>query len=528
VSSPLNTNCLKGRDVALLLIVTLVMDVILVSMQPVPGYMDASYYYATGIQLAEGNGFSEPFLWNYLDNPQSIPHPSHSYWYPLASLVAAFGMALTGKTDFTSARIGFFLIALLFPVVVANLALQFSAKRNLALVSGFLAIFCGYYLPFVVTTDNYAIYLLIGATYFLSLNKITIPRAFLLGLMAGLLNLARADGLLWLPLTLISVTFLSYQSEEGKHIGNAFPWRENLGVIGGYIFGFGFWITRNLVVYGSLTSPGSSHVLWMTEYNQLFSLTPNIFTFQTWLAQGWKEIFLERLQALWVNLGTGMMAQGFIFLFPFIVVGGWQKKSLFPVRLAVLGWLILLVGESFLFPYASVRGGFFHAGAVFQPVWLALAPMGMDKVMEFILRSRFARMSKSFIQLISVIAVFTVTILLVKIRVFDSGWNEGEYRYMMAEEIILSQGAEEVDVVVTVNPPAYNAMTGRSAIVIPDGGIDMLLIAASQFAADYVIIEKDRSPSIYQYLTDDSISHPEFIDIGGFEGVRIYAIAITR
>ena len=210
-SSP---NSLKGRDVALLLIVTLVVDIILVTMQPVPGYMDASYYYATGIQVAEGNGFNEPFLWNYLDDPHSIPHPSHSYWYPLASLVAALGMVLTGKTDFNSARIGFFLIALLFPLVVANLAWRFSGKRNLALASGFLAIFCGYYLPFIVTTDNYATYLLIGGIYFLLLNKISIYRAILLGLLAGLLNLARADGLLWLPLTLIAVTYLSYNRKE--------------------------------------------------------------------------------------------------------------------------------------------------------------------------------------------------------------------------------------------------------------------------------------------------------------------------
>ena len=51
--------------------------------QSSPGYMDADYYYATGLVLAEGQGFTEPFLWNYLDNPSGLPHPSHAYWMPM-------------------------------------------------------------------------------------------------------------------------------------------------------------------------------------------------------------------------------------------------------------------------------------------------------------------------------------------------------------------------------------------------------------------------------------------------------------
>jgi len=38
-----------------------------------PGYTDA-YYYAVGAQqLAGGHGFEEPFIWNYLDPPESVP-----------------------------------------------------------------------------------------------------------------------------------------------------------------------------------------------------------------------------------------------------------------------------------------------------------------------------------------------------------------------------------------------------------------------------------------------------------------------
>ena len=45
-----------------------------------PGYMDADYYFATGQELSRGRGFVEPFIWNYLDDPSGLPHPSHLYW----------------------------------------------------------------------------------------------------------------------------------------------------------------------------------------------------------------------------------------------------------------------------------------------------------------------------------------------------------------------------------------------------------------------------------------------------------------
>jgi len=51
----------------------------LASHQPSPGYMDADYYYAGGLQMVNGHGFFEPYLWYYLDDPARLPHPSQAY-----------------------------------------------------------------------------------------------------------------------------------------------------------------------------------------------------------------------------------------------------------------------------------------------------------------------------------------------------------------------------------------------------------------------------------------------------------------
>jgi hypothetical protein len=92
--------------------------------------MDASYYMAGGIWLADGDGFNEQILWNYLDDPHGLPHPSHGYWMPLTSVLAAQGMRLTGTHTFTSARHGFLLLAALIPVITAWLSYRLSGRRD--------------------------------------------------------------------------------------------------------------------------------------------------------------------------------------------------------------------------------------------------------------------------------------------------------------------------------------------------------------------------------------------------------------
>ena len=82
------------RQYLLLALLGLAAVTFVAALQPSPGYMDADYYYAGGLQLVNCHGFTEPYLWNYLDDPAGLPHHSHAYWMPLASLLAAAAAAL--------------------------------------------------------------------------------------------------------------------------------------------------------------------------------------------------------------------------------------------------------------------------------------------------------------------------------------------------------------------------------------------------------------------------------------------------
>lgn len=192
---------MNWRYYLLLGILSIALSLGVAQFQGFPGYIDSDYYFAGGVQLAQGRGFTEPYLWNYLDDPQGIPHPSHMYWMPLSSIIAASGMWITREASYQSGRLGFIFLSGLVPILTAMLALNFSKRRDLALISGLLAVFSIYYAPFLPVPDNYTPYLILGALYFLTLGWQNKYSYFALGLIAGSLTLARSDGLLWLGLT---------------------------------------------------------------------------------------------------------------------------------------------------------------------------------------------------------------------------------------------------------------------------------------------------------------------------------------
>ena len=181
---------MSRRIYLVLFMLGMVMALGTASLQDLPGYLDSDYYFVGGLQLVEGKGFSEPFLWNYLDNPAGLPHPSHTYWYPLSSILAAVSMFLTGQHTYVAARLIFILIAACIPPLTAALAFDVTGNRALALTSGLLAVFPVYYLPFMPVTDNYGSFMLLGGSILLLAKKDDRWSFLLMGLLAVMSSLS--------------------------------------------------------------------------------------------------------------------------------------------------------------------------------------------------------------------------------------------------------------------------------------------------------------------------------------------------
>ena len=518
------------RTYLVLFLSGLILPVILAQFQPIPGYLDSDYYYAGGVQLAAGKGFTEPYLWNYLDDPQALPHPSHNYWMPLASIIAALGMWLTGQTTYAVGRIPFILIAACIPPLTAALAYAFSQRRDLAITSALLAIFSVYHAPFVGVTDNFGLYMLLGGLYFLvTTYVISSPLLsrnwFFLGLLTGLMTLARTDGLLWLAITFLLVVLKTKEATPSFAQFTNYAFRNTAFALLGFLLIMSPWYLRNLNVYGSVMAPGGSRALWLDNYDQTFSYPASQLTMQSFLSLGWNEIIPDRLWALSNNLQSGFAAHGGIILFPFIVVGIIRYWKDVRVRLGTLAWLILFAVMTIVFPFAGARGSFFHAGASLQPLWWTLAPLGLEVVVASARkRGWFTEQAQFLFRSVLVLVVILLTAFVVWLRIFSLGWGEGELTYPRIDSILVEQGAQKDDVVIVRNSVGYYIASGRSAVVIPYGGEQTILAVARQFGARYLILESKAVLPQLKALYENPEGHEHFNYLSEFDGTRIYEI----
>ena len=496
---------MKRRDDGLLFLLGLLIVLAAARFQAAPGYMDADYYYAGGVRLASGAGFSEPFLWNYLDDPVGLPHPSYTYWMPLASLLSAAGMLLSGSTDFNAARLLFFPLAALLPVVTAHLAYRFSGRRRNGWIAGGLALAPGFYLVYWGITETFVLYMLLGSLFLMlapapqAEGRPVLLRAAALGLLAGGMHLTRADGALWLVLAL-GVVFLwpvVRRAPLKRMIGTL------LVVLAGYLWVMFPWYARNLLLYGAPFAPGGSRALWLTYYDQTYAYPAGRVNFAAWWAAGLPAALQARLDALWMNLKTALGVQGEIFLLPLMLVGLWRVRQRPEVRLAGLGWLLTLLVMSIIFPFAGARGGFLHSGAAFQLVWWAAAPLGLEAFIGRGVRWRNWNLERSapiFGSLMILVCV-VMSLALFSLRVMDAKtgelvWQKSWGDYVQAAALLDDLHVPADTPVMVNNPPGFYAATGRPALVITDGGVEPLLAAARRYGGRYVILERNHGPAL--------------------------------
>lgn len=467
---------------------------ILSGFQASPGYLDADYHLYMGERLATGEGFTEALLWNYLDDPTAIPQPSHAYWPPLPSLLAALGIKLFPALGiFSAARLVFLFLAAAIPPLTALLSFNLTQRQGTASFAGLLALVPIYYFPFLATTDSFAISMLLGFAFFLILslpenNWRSRAGALGLGLVAGLLHLARAEGLLWLFIAL-----LAYQLPPRRGIAGKLAW---LPVLVGYLLVMLPWFLRNQGLFGAPIASGASKVLWLTNYDELFAFPADQLNFAHWLDSGWAAILEARLWALGQNSVSALVVQGQIILAPLAVIAAWRLRSKRIVPLAAIAWAILYLVMSLLFPFPGVRGGFFHAGAVLQPLIWVLAAEGLNRVVGWGADRRGWDLAQAIgvFRAATLLFAAVLTLFVFSQRVLGPdpsapAWDESYQHYVALDSALEDLGIAEGEVVMVNNPAGFALVSERSAIVVPNGDIQISLAAAQKFGAAYLLLE---------------------------------------
>jgi hypothetical protein len=511
-------------------------------LQDTPGYMDADYYFYGGLRLADGFGFTEMILWNFLDDPAGLPHPSHTYWMPLPSIIAAFGITLFRFLDeFTAAQVGFVLIVASIPPLTAAVCMSLTRQERKATYAGMLSLFAGYFLPVSTTTDSFGLYMLLGGLFFLLVGRDSRSRLLFLGIISGLMHLTRADGILWL-LVAVFVLVTDQKDNEGTDLKTrqrvVFS-RDFLIQVGEILFGYlivmSLWYLRNIRLFGTLFPPGGGQTLWMLHYDELFSYPVEMLTFERWWASGLGEIIRGRADALWLNLQSGFAVQGLVVLGPLALIGAWQKRETKAVRMGWVAWSLILGLMTVVFPFSGARGGFFHSGAAFMPMIWALVPVGLDGLSNWTVK-RFdweVRKISPFFHGLVVLVVFLISLSLLSTKILGSDstsqptWDEEARSFLELEDRLRTLGANPDDIVLVNNPPGYAHVSDRAAIVIPNGDMETLKMVIQRYKPRYVLLglnhprgldelyEQPENQSGLIYLETVTTTHIFSIDEGG-------------
>jgi 4-amino-4-deoxy-L-arabinose transferase-like glycosyltransferase len=514
----------RRRDYLLLLALGLLARGITALLFDQPGYIDAAYYYDVAKNIASGHSFTEDFILTYLTPATNVVHPSNLYWMPLASLLIVPFFLVFG-VSWHVAQIPSVLLSGSLPLLAYWLGWDWFHSRRYAIGAALLTLCAGFYYPlYFVFSDNFGIYAWTAGLALIFLGQGMQGRAWhfaLAGLWIGLAHLSRADAPLLLVIALgvfgLTRTRAWQTNRQRQQQGNvasadarpaALPWTALLGLLALYLLVMAPWFARNLIVAGAILPPGGTKTIWLTTYNDFFSYGKDI-SLQSYLAWGWGNIALSKLQALGQN-GLALLAILEFAPAPFAAIGLWRLRRSSKALPWLLYLLLLYLGLSLVFTFPSQRGTLLHSFIPLLP-FLSLATIaGLDTVIDWLARRRPGPFSKQRaagrrrVYLAAAIALSAVLSIVIIVSNTQT-WDNTYHIYQQAGKIVARDDARTANpahktngqdasmnvspVIIVSDPPDYYLATGQHAIALPDQDVPVILQAADRYHATYLLLE---------------------------------------
>lgn len=452
-----------------------------------PGFTDAFYHYNAAARLASGEGLTDDYLWAYVGAPDALPAPSHLYWMPLTSIVAAAGMTVFGVT-FAAAQISLALCLWGACGVTYHLGWRFGTARH-AWLAGWMVLLGGFYMRFWGQTDTFAPYALVGslALLFMGLGATQAQRRSLwcwalAGVCAGLGHLTRADGLLLLLVGWWVLLIQMWQMRKQK----AAPMILLQGVIFTLAYGvtMAAWFVRNLNAVGSILPVGGTQAIWYTGYNDLFNY-PADANPQTFFADGLDLLIASRLEAVSVTLQNFIVVECAIVLTPFVLLALWNRRREAFWRGVIWFALGIHIAMTFVFTFPGMRGGLFHAVTALLPFWMVLGLLGLDEIIEWVAKRRRRWRPQSAKWVFSLGVLGLVLFLSLSTALPRRTLAGTPPRYPILTQTL------DADARVMVNDTAMlYYYTGLGGVPLPNEDVTIIPTIANVYAVDYLVVER--------------------------------------
>jgi len=517
------------RDLLWLLGVALVVRAAAALLVEIPPYTDPAYYTMVAGQLATGHGFSAPALWSFLEvggrlpADPTLPVPSNGHWMPLTSIVAAPFVATLGGWlgEWRAAQVPMVLLSAGLVPFTYLVGWELWPSRRVAMGGALLMLLAGPLLVYFPMVDNFAVFGWCGGlAIWAATRAVRAPHAgwwlVAAGAACGLATLARVDGLL---LVLAPATAWFLRRER-------IAW----GVASAAAFALVLapWLVRDLVVFGAPLPSAGGHTLWITSYNEQFSITADP-TPGAYLDWGWGNIIGSRL-ASWGELaGRVAMLLGGLFILPF-AWGLWAERRRRELAPFVVYFVAMFVVMGAVFTFHAPRGAFYHSAAAWLPVAMPLSVAALPGFSTAAGRFwPFLRRPATHRFLLAAGLAGALAVSLIGSMTLVRSWSVVQDRVRVAAGFL---GSAEPGVVMAYDPAALYLASGRAGVAPPFDPYATVAEVVGAYHVRWVVVilapGESRDPlGLWDGAAARDVggNHPEFLEAEpAFEsdGVRIY------
>ena len=507
----------RGSDLLLLTVAALVARIVAAIPIGYPPYTDPAYYGMVAQQLATGHGFTAPVLWSFLEvggqlpaNPM-LPVPSNGHWMPLTSILAAIPMALLGP-DLRVGQIPIVLLGVALVPFTYWVGMDLYGSRRIGLIAATLAVFAGPLLIMYPTIDNFAVFGAAGATAIWAAILSTRPgrsRAWLImsGAFVGLATLARVDGLL-----LAAAPATAWLVDRGWG-----PWRDGepgrrlgaaalLLAAAAAVAVMAPWLARNLATFGSAFPSAGGHTLWITSYNEQFSISANP-TLASYLDWGLVNIIGSKLAAWWEIGWRTVVLLGGIFGF-FFFAGLWRERRRAAVAPFEAYWVAMFVAMGAIFTFHAPHGAYYHSAAAWLPFALpmAVAATGpalttMGRAWGFLRRPQTHR----FVEVAALVGAIVLSVI--GSASLYQLWESSHARDVAAAEYLEQTGLTN-DVVLYGDPASLWYLTGNPGVAAPFDPYPVIEEVVRAYNVQWVIVTLREDATIDRWASGRAATRP--------------------
>ena len=527
------------RDLLLLFALALLTRVVAALLVNYPPYGDPAYYQLVGEQLAAGHGFNVPVLWSFLEvggrlpaDPM-LPVASNGHWMPLTSIVAAGSIFVFGGLlgSWRAAELPMIVLGAALVPFTYYVTTQLWGSRFNAWIAALVVLAAGPLLVMAPLVDAFAIFGVTGAVAtWASIQAVRGARAgpwlVLAGACVGLATLARVDGLLLGVAPAVAWTVRSdWSSWAARLMWGVASLVAAMAVLAP-------WLVRDIAVFGSPFPSAGGHTLWITSYNQQFSIAqdPSLSSYLGW---GAGNIIGSKLAAWGELVGRTAVLLGGIFILP-LAYGLWHERHRRELWPFLAYFVAMFVAMGAIFTFHAPKGAFYHSSLAWLPFAAALAVSNLGpaataagRAWPFLRRPATHR----FLAVAGLMGAFALS--LAGSAVLIGQWSDTHARLQAAARFLVGTG-ESSAVVMAYDPAAVRHLSGNPGVAPPYDLYPIIGQVVRAYDVRWVVITlspgETRDPlGLWDgaAATDAAGNHPDFLPAApafGAPRVRVYRV----